>query len=95
MAGIFLSILNILTFAKVWQSSFEFYNIPLLLIYIAFPIGYIILCWGVGLWYEQSGLWGEENSHINNNMNVEFLKLCKDMDKIKEKLGIVDTPMEE
>lgn len=94
MAGIVISLMNILTFAKVWEETFKYYNIPTLPLYVSFPVIYVIACWYIGLWYEQSGLWGAESSHINQNMNPEFRQICKDMEQIKEKLGIENTPKE-
>lgn len=90
MAGITISLMGILTFSKVWEQTFQYYNIPMVSLYIILPVGYMVLCWVIGLWYEQSGMWGAENSHINNNMNPEFLKVCRDIELIKQKLGIED-----
>jgi hypothetical protein len=84
--GYAISALNILTFAKVWSSTFEYYGIPMMLMYTAFPIGFVIACWYIGYLYDIKGYWGKENSHVNANMNPEFKKICADIEWIKLKM---------
>jgi len=82
ISGIVISLASLLTFAKVWSDTFAFYGVPALPVYIAFPVVYIIICWLTGLFYEKSGIWEEETSFGNKNLNPEFLKICEDSEKI-------------
>lgn len=84
--GYGLSILNILTFAKVWSDTFEFYGIPVIIIYILLPILFAASCWYIGYMYDTRGYWSRENSHINENMNPEFRQICRDVTYIKKLL---------
>lgn len=60
---------------------------------------YLILCgsvatfgigfWFYGFWYERSGLWKLETTHLNREMNREFLELCSDIGNIKTDLNAI------
>jgi hypothetical protein len=84
--GSFLTVINMLTFAKVWEETFKFYSIPMIIIYAVLPLGYIIVCWFIGYFYDVKGIWKEETSHSNANLNPEFLVLCENVVKLDEKL---------
>ena len=86
--GMFMSMFGYLTFAKVWSATLEYYHIPVTLIYIFGPIIIILSCWYFGYWYEMKKIWEYEVSHQNKNINPEFSKVCEDIKKIKEALGI-------
>ena len=85
-AGIITSTVTYLTFGKVWQDTFIFYGIPMLLVYACLIIGYPVFCLTTAYIYEFSGLWAEEVSHQNTTLNPEFEKLCKDVEEIKQLL---------
>jgi hypothetical protein len=74
--GTFFFVFSLLTFAKVWEKTFEFYNIPTVIIYIGMPISYLIVCWSIGYLYDTRGFWEMENSHSNTQLNPEFVTLC-------------------
>jgi len=88
LIGSFLSVFSLLTFAKVWQETFEFYGIPPLAIYILFPIGYVIGCWYVGYLYDRKGLWKAEVAFGNRQQNPELMEMYDDIKKIKTALNI-------
>jgi hypothetical protein len=95
IAGIIMSFVTLLTFAKVWATTFEYYGIPMLPVYIAFPVLYMIVCWYGGLLYERSGVWGEETSFVNKTLNPEFLELYNDVKEIKKSLNIPEKNQKE
>jgi len=86
VVGSFLTIINMLTFAKVWQQTFESWNIPMLFMYFVLPVGYLITCWFIGYFYDVKGIWAEETSHQNAYLNPEFVVLCDNVVKLDEKL---------
>ena len=94
-AGVFTGILAILTFAKVWASTFEYYGVNPVLAYVAIPATYVLLCYSAGFVYEMSGIQALEISHQNQNVNPEVLILLANgkeanerLDKIMEKLDV-------
>jgi hypothetical protein len=88
--GLFLSFLGYETFAKVWADTFAYYGIPPMLMYALGPILIVSGCWLVGYEYEKQKIWEYEVSHQNVNINPEFSKVCRDIEKIKAVLGIDD-----
>jgi hypothetical protein len=84
--GVVTSIINYLTFAKVWSETFVYYGIPLPAVYIGIPILFVLSCWGAGYVYELSGMWAYEVSHQNTTINPEFLSVCEDVQWIRQKL---------
>lgn len=85
--GTFFFVINLLTFAKVWESTFNFYSIPIIVIYIGLPAFYIFTCWGVGYVYDTGGFWKEETSHANKEINPEFSDMISDIKYIKKMLS--------
>lgn len=90
LIGSFFSIFSLLTFAKVWEPTFVFYGIPPILVYIGFPIAYIVMCWGVGYIYDRKGLWKAEVAFGNRQQNPELMEMYDDIKKIKVALNIKD-----
>lgn len=84
--GTFLIIFSLLTFAKVWEQTFEFYHIPPIIIYVSMPILYFITCWYIGYIYDTGGFWEMENSHINTKLNPEFVVLCDNAKELITKI---------
>ena len=85
--GVFFFVINLLTFAKVWEDTFKFYNIPILIIYFGLPLSYIFICWIVGYFYDVMGIWKEEASHANRELNPEFADMVQDIKDIKQLLS--------
>jgi hypothetical protein len=94
MIGMFVSLIGMLTFAKVWEDTFKFYNIPLLFVYIALPVGFFGACWLIGYLYDVKGIWKEESSHMNVNINPEFVVLCQNVVVLEEKLDKISKTLE-
>ena len=85
-AGVFTGILAILTFAKVWASTFEYYGVNPVLAYVAIPATYVLLCYSAGFVYEMSGIQALEISHQNQNVNPEVLILLANGKEANERL---------
>jgi hypothetical protein len=84
--GVFMSIFNFLTFAKVWSATFEFYGIPIGIVHLAIPLLLIVGCWYSGYWYEMNNLWTEEVIHQNQTLNPQLMELMRDVKELKEML---------
>jgi hypothetical protein len=82
--GTFFFVINLLTFAKVWEETFNFYQVPIIIIYIGLPSLYIFSCWIVGYIYDVKGFWKEEASHANRELNPEFVDMMHDIKDIKK-----------
>jgi hypothetical protein len=80
-AGVLTGLLGILTFAKVWAPTFEFYGISPVLAYVSIPAFYILFCYFGGFAYELSGIQAKEISHQNKNVNPEVVRLLANGDK--------------
>jgi hypothetical protein len=93
--GAFISIISILTFAKVWEETFKFYGIPMIIVYVILPLGFGLACWCIGYFYDVKGIWKEENSHINASLNPEFQLVWEDIRIIDRKLGSIQQQLEE
>ena len=85
--GILMSIFGFLTFAKVWSGTFEYYGVPPIIIYITVPVMLVLGCWYVGFWYEMNKLWEYEVSHLNKNINPEFVTLIETVDRLETKIN--------
>ncbi len=95
IVGSIITVVNILTFAKVWESTFNFYGIPAVVVYIVLPISYIGICWGVGYIYDKKGLWKAEQRFGNKSQNDEFLEICDNVKLIMKHLDIKKEEREE
>jgi|WetSurMetagenome_2_1015567.scaffolds.fasta_scaffold07071_12 hypothetical protein len=93
--GSFLSVINILTFAKVWQPTFENYGIPMAVIYIIMPVGYLSICWMIGYLYDVKGIWKEETSHSNAFLNPEFVVLCDGVVNLSDKVDEISKKLDD
>jgi len=93
--GMFTSIIGMLTFAKVWEETFIYYNIPMITIYLALPMGFFIACWWIGYLYDVKGIWKEETSHQNMKLNPEFLTVLSNMDHIVANLDKLTDKIDE
>jgi hypothetical protein len=84
--GTFTSVIGMLTFAKVWEPTFTFYNIPMIVIYVVLPVSFIGACWWIGYLYDVKGIWKEETSHQNMKLNPEFLTVLSNMEHMVKNL---------
>jgi hypothetical protein len=92
--GMFTSVIGMLTFAKVWEATFIYLNIPLILVYLALPIGFLISCWCIGYIYDVKGIWKEETSHVNMKLNPEFLTVLSSFETISSNFEIINSKLD-
>ena len=105
--GFFTSMINYLTFAKVWAPTFEYYGIAPSAIYVLIIPGVIMAAFIMGYAYDHLDLWGFEVSYQNGaNINPEFSENCalaketntlvkqlqRDMEEIKKKKQEMEKP---
>lgn len=83
-ASVIMTLIYTLTFAKVWEETFVFYHIPIMLVYIGIPLCFIVACWVIGYIDETKGLWKAELTYANNILNKEFTELCHEVNETKE-----------
>ena len=76
-----MSLVTMLTVKGIYISTW---------ILIVIGAGVIIVCTGIGYYFEKNDIQNRITSHANKNANPEFKQVCKDIDKIKKKLGIED-----
>ena len=83
--GFFTSMINYLTFAKVWAPTFEYYGINPQIIYVLAIPGVIVGAFVMGYVYDRLHLWGFEVSYQNSaNINPEFEKICGQINYLYE-----------
>jgi len=88
IVGSIITVVNILTFAKVWEDTFRFYGIPPVMVYTLFPIAYVGVCWYVGYIYDKKGLWKAETKFGNQKQNEDFLEVCDNVKCIMQHLEL-------
>jgi predicted KAP-like P-loop ATPase len=84
IVSIVITIVNLLTFAKVWEKTFEYYGIPPVAVYILFPACFIAGCWYVGYLYDIKGVWKAETKFGNRKQNPEIMEIHDAVMKIQE-----------
>lgn len=81
-----LSLIGFLTFAKVWQGTFEYYGIPFTIIVVLCPILILVVAFILGHSMIYFKVQEAMQSLGNQEANKEFSELCRDVKEIKEKL---------
>jgi len=81
-----LSLIGFLTFAKVWQSTFEYYGVPFSIVVVICPILILGVAFVMGHCMIHFKVQEAMQSLGNNEANKEFAELCRDVKEIKEKL---------
>lgn len=94
IVGSIITVVNILTFAKVWEETFKFYGIPPIAVFTIFPAGYIFVCWFTGYLFDIKGIWKAETKFANRNQNPEILEIYENIKLIKKHLNIKDEDKE-
>ena len=94
IVGMFTSVIGMLTFAKVWESTFIDLEVPLILVYVALPVGFFISCWCIGYIYDVKGIWKEETSHTNMKLNPEFLIVLSNFDIINTNFNNINVKLD-
>jgi hypothetical protein len=95
IVGMFTSVIGMLTFAKVWEDTFKFYDIPLITVYVSLPLGFFISCWIIGYLYDIKGIWKEENSHTNLKLNPELLVILSRLQYTVTKLDELERKIDD
>lgn len=85
-AGIIVGIINVLTFAKVWQGTFDYFGVPLLAVIVAIPVGFVALCILLGVFEERSGIWGDDTLHQWAVAGWNPVELAGAVKRIEQKL---------
>lgn len=76
--GFITSMVNYLTFAKVWAPTFEYYGITPSIIYALIIPSVILSAFVMGYIYDKMHLWGFEVSYQNDaHINPEFSENCE------------------
>jgi len=84
-----LSLLGWGTFAKVWQTTFEFYHIPFNLVLFGFPVLMAFMGFLIGDQMIKKKVQAEMQSLVNIEANPQFVRQCKQLNAITKHLGIV------
>jgi hypothetical protein len=83
-AGVIVGILNILTFAKVWQGTFDYYGIPIIAVVISIPLVFVLACIAIGILEERSGMWGDDTLHIWKVAGWDPVELTEEVKSLKQ-----------
>lgn len=81
-AGVVVGIINILTFAKVWQGTFDYYGIPLVAVIVSIPVVFVLGCITIGILEERSGVWGDDTLHIWKVAGWDPVELTEEVKKL-------------
>lgn len=81
-----LSLIGFLTFAKVWQETFEYYGIPFWAVVVLCPFFIFGIAFILGHCWIYFKIQEAMQSLGNTEANKEFADLCRDVKEIKEKL---------
>jgi len=81
-----VGIINVLTFAKVWQGTFDYFGVPLLAVIVAIPVGFVALCILLGVFEERSGIWGDDTLHQWAVAGWNPVELAGAVKRIEQKL---------
>lgn len=90
-----MTVINLLTFAKVWENTFIYYSIPPISVYILLPLFFITGCWYVGYLYDIKGLWKAETKFGNKKQNPELMEIHETVSEIKSMLTNPEIVVEE
>jgi hypothetical protein len=81
-----MNLFTILTFAKVWAPTFQFYGIPPIVIEIVLPALFILSCYCVGHYWDMAGIWNREADYTNRANNPQVPEMMRDIKEIKKML---------
>lgn len=90
--GIFISIANLLAFAKLWIGEFSAIGIPDVVVYAGLPLLYIFGCWFTGHLYQVMGFYGAEATFNNRKGNPEFMEVYEAVKRIEQKIDKKEEP---
>lgn len=81
--GVALGIINILTFAKVWEDLFKSLGIPIVAVIISIPLLFVTICVIVGYLEKSRGIWGTELRYTWYIAGYDPIKMVEDVKEIK------------
>jgi hypothetical protein len=82
--NIIWALIGFLTFVKVWQPTFEHFNISIGAVFLALGILYFLSSWGIGYLNERWNLSRAEWEHQIAVQNPEYFDLIKNVEQLKE-----------
>lgn len=87
--GMAIGLLNLWTFAKVWQGTTDYLGIPFLLVIAGLPL--IVVCGArlFGKFFYQKKLAAGMMEVCNNQGNDEFLKMRDDVENIRSDITFI------
>lgn len=81
-----LAFVTFLTFAKVWQSTFDYYGVPFWTMLFVFPMFLLGVAAVLGHIMIKKNVQGEIQSLINTEANPELLEIFKRFDKLDKRI---------
>jgi hypothetical protein len=81
-----LTFIGFLTFAKVWQNTFDYFNIPFAITLVLFPLGILSIAVIIGELMVRKNVQEEMTSIANTEANKEFLLLIETIDRLEDKI---------
>jgi hypothetical protein len=81
---------NLLTFAKVWAPTFEYYGILPEIVYVTIPVGFLASCYLVGHFWDILGFWNRENDYMNRVNNPQVPEIMDNIKKIGENVTKIE-----
>jgi hypothetical protein len=81
-----LAFIGFFTFAKVWQTTFDYYHIPFQAMLVLFPMGILAFAALLGHVMIVKNLQAEMTSLINTEANPEFAALLKSVERLEMKI---------
>jgi hypothetical protein len=81
-----LSLIGFLTFAKVWQGTFEYYGIPFAVVVVGMPVCVLATAALIGHYMITKNIQSAMTSLINTEGNPEFAEMCRIVKEIREKM---------
>lgn len=79
-----ISLIGYLTFVKVWQTTFDYYHIPFILVLIGFPLLLLVVGFATGNFMIKHRIQAEVNSLINLQANPEVILFLENFKALRE-----------
>ena len=88
-ASIPFQIISLFTFLKVWETTFAFFGISKIIMYLIFPIILIVGCGIIGWYDERKGMWANESLIVSQKVSPltrDTYNVMKNMERMIEEL---------
>ncbi len=92
--SLIFSVIGLLTFAKVWQSTFEYYGISIWFVIIGIPTMFILVCTLIGFLEEKYKLWEQETLHIWELAGWNPKTMTGNVEDIKASIAKIEKKLE-